>query len=282
MRRARIALLLALLFVVAMVFYVQRAARVRVETVRLESRALGRAVSYDVVLPPGYDLLTERRTRYTVLYLLHGWGGNHASWLSSTSLKDYAALHRLIIVTPEGGNGWYTDSATEANEKFETYFVEELIPDVERRFRAAPTRAARSVAGNSMGGYGAIKFGLKHPELFALAASTSGAFDAATRTDDDSLMRVFGPADSDARSANDIFKLAREFPAERRAALPFLYFDCGTKDPWLASNRALADLLLERGIAHEFRQLPGEHKWGYWDRQLQGILRLTEELAPPP
>jgi putative tributyrin esterase len=282
MKRARIALLLALLSVVVAVYYFQSAARVRVETVRFESRALGRVMPYDAVLPPGYDIFTERRTRYPVLYLLHGWGGNHSSWLSNTSLKDYAALHKLIIITPEGGNGWYTDSATAPEEKFETYFVEELIPDVERRFRALNNRGARSVAGNSMGGYGALKFGLKHPELFAFVASTSGAFDAASRTDDDSIMRAFGPAASDTRASDDIFKLAREFPAERKGTLPFIYFDCGAKDPWFASNRALADVLLERGIAHEFRELPGDHIWPFWDRQLREILSLAEEFATPP
>jgi putative tributyrin esterase len=282
MRRARIALLLTLLLVVAGVYYFQRAARVRVETVQFESRVFGRVMPYDVVLPPSYDIYTNRKKRYAVLYLLHGWGGNHSSWLSNTSLKTYAALHKLIVVTPEGGNGWYTDSATVTEEKFETYFVEELIPDVERRFRAIAARNARSVAGNSMGGYGALKFGLKHPELFAFIGSTSGAFDAASRTDDDSIMRAFGPAASDTRAANDIFKLAREFPAERKGTLPYLYFDCGARDPWFASNRALSDVLLERQITHEFRELPGEHIWPYWDRQLQEILRLAEELATPP
>ena len=282
MRRARIAVLLAALALAALAYYFHYFNRVRVETVNFESRLVGRQLPYKVVLPPGYDLFTERATRYPVLYLLHGWGGNHASWLANTSLTTYAAQHRLIVVTPEGANGWYTDSATAAEEKFETYLVAELIPDVESRFRTLKRRDGRGVAGNSMGGYGALKLGLKHPELFAFAASTSGAFDAPARTDDPSIMRAFGPAASETRAANDLARLARDFPPARKGLLPYLYLDCGTRDPWLAANRALAEQLLERGFTHEFRQLPGEHIWPYWDKQLGDILRLSSELLTQP
>lgn len=281
-KRSRVAVLLAALLLAAVAYYFQRFNRVRVETVQFESMLIGRTLPYNVVLPPGYDLFTERGTRYPVLYLLHGWSGDHSSWLMNTSLATYAAEHKLIVVTPEGANSWHTDSVGAPADKFETYFTQELMPDVETRFRAIRERAGRAVAGNSMGGYGALKFGLKHPELFALAASTSGAFDAASRTDDESIMRAFGPLGSETRAANDIFKLAREFPAERRGLLPYLYLDCGAKDPWLASNRALADTLLEHGITHEYRQLPGEHLWPYWDKQLGEIMRLAATTLSPP
>lgn len=282
MKRARIAVLLAALALAALGYYFHHFDRVRVETINFESRLVGRALPYKVVLPPGYDLFTERATRYPVLYLLHGWGGDHASWLANTSLAAYAARHRLIVVTPEGGNGWYTDGATAPEDAFESYVVRELIPDVEARFRTLRRRDGRGVAGNSMGGYGALKFGLRHPELFAFAASTSGAFDAPARTDDPSIMRAFGPAESPARAAGDLARLARDFPRERRGLLPYIYLDCGTRDPWLAHNRALAEQLLAHGLTHEFRQLPGEHVWPYWDKQLGEILRLSSELLAQP
>ena len=282
MKRARIAVLVAALALAALAYYFHHFDRVRVETVNFESKLVGKALPYKVLLPPGYDLFTERATRYPVLYLLHGWGGDHAAWLAHTSLTSHAARHRLIVVTPEGGDHWYTDGATAPEDKFETYVVAELIADVESRFRAVRRRDGRGVAGNSMGGYGALKFGLRHPELFAFAASMSGAFDAPARTDDASIMRAFGPPDSETRAANDLFKLARDFPQERKALLPYLYLDCGTRDPWLASNRAFAAQLLEHGLTHEFRQLPGEHIWPYWDKPLVEILRLSSELLTQP
>ncbi|MGH9945547.1 MAG: alpha/beta hydrolase, partial [Pyrinomonadaceae bacterium] len=189
--------------------------------------------------------------------------------------------------------GWYTDSATEPRDKFESYIVEELLTDVGRRFRTIEGSAGRGVAGLSMGGYGALKFGLKHPDMFAFAASLSGAVGAASwRTEDDlrfsavlrrSLLQTFGPADGATKQANDLFKLVRELPAERIPALPFLYLDCGTEDELqlLASNRALADIFVERKVAHEYRQLPGGHNWRYWDQQVQDVLRIAaRKLAP--
>ncbi|HYO63956.1 MAG TPA: alpha/beta hydrolase family protein [Pyrinomonadaceae bacterium] len=266
----------------------------KVETVRFESRLAGRVLPYKVLLPADYN--PDARAggaRYPVLFLLHGFGGSHADWLAKSKLAEYAAEHRMIVVTPEGANGWYTDSAEVAPDKFESYIVGELIADVGRRFRTIEAREGRAVAGLSMGGYGALKFGVKHPEKFVLAASMSGAVGAASwRTLDDlapwpslrrSLAQTFGPADGPAKAANDLFKLLRELPPERVAALPFLYLDCGTEDELglLASNRSLADLLVARKIPHEYRQLPGGHNWAYWDRQVREVLRLAARTMAP-
>jgi S-formylglutathione hydrolase FrmB len=281
MRRLRLPILILALVAALGAYYYHFENRVRLETVEFRSRLAGRVLPYRVLLPPGYRLITSRRTRYPVVYLLHGYGHNHTSWTTQTSLAHYAAAHQLIVVMPTGDNGWYTDSATVEADKFETYILEELIPDVQRRFRTVETRAGRTVAGISMGGYGALKFGFKHPEAFAVAASLSGALDAAARTDDPSIMRAFGDAGSPTREANDLFRLARDFPAERRGVLPFFYFDCGAQDPWMESNRTLASIFLERKLAHEFRQLPGEHIWPYWDRQVQEVLRLAAERTTP-
>ena len=282
MKRLRLAVLALALVGALAAYYYHVESAVRVETVQFKSALTGRTLPYKVVLPPGYGLVTSRATRYPVLYLLHGWSGHYDSWVKNTSLKDYAAEHRLIIVTPEGANGWYTDGATDANDKFESYILQELIPEVDRRFRTIAARRGRGVAGCSMGGYGALKFGLKHPDKFALAASTSGALDAASRTDDASIMQTFGEAGSPARAENDLPRLAREFPDARRGLLPFLYLDCGDKDPWFAANRDFADILTERGVAHEYRQAHGEHIWPYWDRQLREILREAEEMLDAP
>jgi S-formylglutathione hydrolase FrmB len=157
-----------------------------------------------------------------------------------------------------------------------------LKPDVDRRFRTIGERRGRGVAGYSMGGYGALKFGFKHPEAFALAASTSGALDAAARTDDASIMQSFGAAGSATRADNDLPRLAREFPEARRGALPYLYLDCGLNDAWLAANRDFAATLAARKVAHEYRQLPGEHVWPYWDRQVREILRIASEMLATP
>jgi len=265
----------------------------RYETVCFESKLVGRALPYSVVLPASYNRRESRATRYPVLYLLHGLTGHYDDWVTKTKLTGYAARYDLIIVTPEGNNGWYTDSATTPSDKYDSYIIQELIPDVERRYRALSTREGRAVAGLSMGGYGALKFGVKYPELFVFAGSMSGAVGAASwRAEADlprglvgeSLRQTFGPADGPTKAQNDLFKLVAEMPAERISALPFLYLDCGTEDSLrlLPTNLALASLLVECKIPHEYRQLPGDHNWAYWDKQVQEVLRLavTKPAAP--
>src|SRR5215212_10439481 len=136
----------------------------RYETVQFESRLVGAVLPYNVLLPADYKRGSSKDRRYPVLYLLHGLGGSAADWVSERAhLADYAAQYPFIVVVPEGKDGWYTDGPA-PNAKFESYFVEELIPDVDRRFRTLASREGRAVAGLSMGGYGSMKFALKHPE----------------------------------------------------------------------------------------------------------------------
>src|SRR5258708_33629365 len=172
MRKVQFAILVLALFA-AVTACAQPAKTARVDTVKFESKMMGRELPYNVVLPPDYD--KQKTTRYPVLYLLHGLFGHYDNWVSKTRLKEHAAQFQIIIVTPEGNNGWYTDSATVPADKYESYILQELIPDVQQRYRTIETRAGRAVAGLSMGGYGALKFGVKHPESFVFAASMSGA-----------------------------------------------------------------------------------------------------------
>jgi putative tributyrin esterase len=280
MRRSRLTFLLTIVLALLVVFYAYTASSLSVKTVALQSNLIGKALPYEVVLPRGYTFITSR-TRYPVLYLLHGWGGHPQGWLTETKLKEYAARYQVILVLPEGNNSWYTDSATVPAEKYESYILQELIPDVDNRFRTLKQREGRAIAGFSMGGYGALKFGLKHPELFAFSASMSGAFDAPVRMDDYSIKQVFGEADNPTREANDLFKLAGHLSGGEVAALPYFYFDCGTQDPWAETNRQLSKLFSERNIAHEYRELPGSHDWKYWDRQVQEILSIAAQRLSP-
>jgi S-formylglutathione hydrolase FrmB len=262
----------------------------RYESVQFESGLVGAPLPYNVILPADYKRGSSKNRRYPVLYLLHGLGGSAADWVSTRAhLADYAAQYPFIIVVPEGKDGWYTDGL-KPNEKFESYFVGELIPDVDRRFRTLASREGRAVAGLSMGGYGSMKFALKHPELFAFAASMSGALAVASWTPDQhlpefirpSVMRVYGDAGSSVRLENDLYKLARELTPERAKALPFIYLDCGTEDFLLSNNRDFSALLVEKKVAHEFRELPGTHSWPYWDTQVREVLRLAaQKLAAP-
>ena len=253
----------------------------RVETVRFQSKLVNATLPYNVILPADYD--TAKTTRYPVLYLLHGLTGHYNDWVTRTNVADYAAEYRMIVITPEGNDGWYTDSVAITTDKYESYILNELIPDVQQRYRTIEARYGRSIAGLSMGGYGAIKFGLKSPATFAFAGSMSGAFGVTRLTEkeigkdwQDSL-KLFGAVGSETRVNNDLFEIIKKLPSARVFALPYFYFDCGTEDAAFifTSNREIASLMFDKKIPHEFRELPGDHSWAYWDQQVQQVLRIA-------
>jgi S-formylglutathione hydrolase FrmB len=276
-------------FLLSLLFCVTAFASARVETVRFQSKLINTTLPYNVILPTDYDI--SKTTRYPVLYLLHGFTGHYSDWVSRSNVADYAAGYRMIIVMPEGNNSFYINHATITTDKYESYILDELIPDVQQRYRTIEARHGRSIAGLSMGGYGAIKFGLKSPATFAFAASMSGVFGVTRLTERElgdrlgDLLKLFGPVGSETRISNDLFANIEKLAAAQVSSLPYFYFDCGTEDSPLIfpSNRELSALMFEKKIPHEFRQLPGDHSWAYWDRQVQEILKIaSQKMRLPP
>src|SRR6266571_2652071 len=191
---------LAVVAIVAILNLNAHGQRSSIQTIQFQSHLINATLPYNVILPPGYRATAT--TRYPVLYLLHGHGGHYTDWLTRTNIADYASQYRMIVVMPEGNNSWYVDGASGSSDKYESYILQELMPDVDNRYRTIQSRYGRGIAGLSMGGYGALKFGLKSPGMFAFAGSISGALAATTWTEDDfkalpsmykSLLGVFGP-----------------------------------------------------------------------------------------
>jgi S-formylglutathione hydrolase FrmB len=240
------------------------------------SQSLNRPAKYRVLLPAGYDATAER---FPVLYLLHGLTGNYRDWESKTHLVDHLRPYRLIVVMPDAGNSWYTNSAGVPEDRFEDYIARDLVADVDAKYRTIATRHGRAIAGLSMGGYGGVKFGLKSPGTWAFAGSFSGALDVPRRPAPDGklnpmqqeLLKIYGPADSPTRVENDIFALAEKAEAAR---MPYFYLDCGTEDGLLPGNRQFVAVLQTKKIGYEYRELPGAHTWIYWDQQLPQMLRV--------
>ena len=248
----------------------------------LESRILKRTVFFSVFLPEAYADKQGTGRTFPVIYLFHGLDGHYDNWSGKAELSAYSTELNEIIVTPEAADGWYTDSATKPNDKYETYFLEEIIPEVEGRYRIIRERRGRSIAGLSMGGYGAIKFGLKYPHMFYMVGSFSGALGAPFYNEENSTkhigasaVAVFGSSD-ETRRANDIFGLLRAMNADQVKKLPFIYLSCGTEDMdfIFKNNRDFDALLLEKKIPHEYRELPGKHSWDFWTSQLNEFFKV--------
>lgn len=247
----------------------------------LDSRLMARKMPYEVLTPTSYG--SGDRT-YPVLYLLHGLTGKYSNWAQRSKLKSHARAYEFIIVMPEGNNGWYTDSPVVKNDRYEGYIVEELIPEIEKKFRVNKNREGRAIAGLSMGGYGALKFGLRFPDKFVVAGSFSGALRAVEWDENTfpvfkvlgtSVNSAFGKVGSPTREQHNIYSIVKGLDKKQITALPFLYLDCGTEDGLVMQNKDFVDILMSKKIPHEYRQLPGKHDWNYWDRQIQEFLDLA-------
>ena len=246
----------------------------------LKSSLIQKDIWYRVLLPDDY---LQSEGRYAVLYLLHGLFGSFENWTDLTGLDEYIRNYRLIVVMPEGGDNWYTD--TLADEAYERYLIHELLPEIDGVFRTVTDRSGRSIAGNSMGGYGAFKFGLKYPNLFSFAGSFSGAFHApklfgptefgSWEDLGPSISRVFGRANSRIRSDNDIEAILNDLTREQLASLPFFYFDCGSQDSFLQINREMDSIFSKFGVSYEYHELEGGHEWPYWDERIHDFLDLV-------
>jgi len=148
------------------------------KTVDFSSPAVGRTMKYNVLLPQDYETSTAR---YPVLYLMHGLTQNYTAWGLQNGTPFYAGLYDdLIVVMPDGGNSWYVNWAVNEGgqtNNWEDHIIRDLIGHVDWNYRTIARREGRAIAGLSMGGYGALTLGLRHPELFISIGSTSGALE---------------------------------------------------------------------------------------------------------
>jgi putative tributyrin esterase len=242
------------------------------------SKALDRDMRYIVVLPSDYD---NSQQRYPVLYLLHGWAGDYTNWVKLTKLVEYSRRYPMIIVTPDAQNSWYVNSATIPADRFEDYIINDFIREIDTRWRTIASPDRRAIAGLSMGGYGSILFGLKHPGLFAVVGSVSGAFNGPTGIEHvlpelrESTDRAFGVPTSITRTGNDIYSLLYSVLAKTdHVSIPYFFLECGSQDRLLPSNRKFVEELSSKNVSYEYHEYPGAHSWEFWDKSLPMMLEV--------
>lgn len=210
----------------------------------------------------------ERSDGPPVLYLLHGLSDDHTAWLRNTSIERYAVAAGVAVVMPAVSRSFYADERH--GHRYWTYLSEELPVALGSMLRFSTRREDTYVAGLSMGGYGALKLALRHPERFAAAASLSGALDLQEvltgEWGAEFADRVFGP---DAPPEDDLVALLERADP---ATLPRLHVSCGTEDDLIDSNHRFVAAAEARDadVTTDFR--PGDHEWGFWDDEIQTVL----------
>ena len=158
----------------------------RLLDVTVSTTALAAPVHVNVLVPDSYT--THRASRYPSLYLLHGCAAGRPStgleyqdWTAGLDAERITATTDAIVVMPEaGGGGFYTDWVNGGNggpPMWETFHVGQLVPWIDANFRTIPDRGERAIAGLSMGGFGALSYAARHPDVFGTTASFSGAAD---------------------------------------------------------------------------------------------------------
>ena len=234
-----------------------------------QSDALGSPATIQVILPE------PLRKSYPVLYLLHGLLDDQTAWTRQTAIERYVQPLGLAVVMPAVQRGFYTDMA--AGPRYYSFVCDEVPALVKGMFPISPRRKDTFVAGLSMGGYGAFKLALRHPERYAAAASLSGALDVVDlvptldKAERKEWTAIFGNLKKLAGSDNDLLHLARQMAASK-APRPQLYQCCGGEDFLYEQNVRFRDLLETLRIKLTYEDGPGDHDWAYWDQAIQRVL----------
>jgi putative tributyrin esterase len=267
------------------------------KTVTMEAPSIGRKTAYNIILPADYDSSGEKR--YPVLYLLHGLSGNYANWANFGAVRAARGLD-LIVVMPDGGNSWYlnwAESGEGQKNAWDDFITRDLIGHVDSTYRTVAAREGRAINGLSMGGFGGLALGLRHPDLFCSIGSHSGALSFARgagdrlRSGQEQPRRKNQPSDTpnprieiegfrsqaertpkgklflkaEDADAADPFKLVLAVPKDK---LPHIYVDCGTEDRLITASRDFAKLLMEHSIPFTYGESPGAHNGQYWSREI--------------
>ncbi|MBQ1680995.1 MAG: acetylesterase [Agathobacter sp.] len=246
--------------------------------VNLMSEALMRTVQVNVILPvdklrfPG---MPEREEKpYKTLYLLHGLLGSSVDWVNGTRIQRYADENDLVVVMPSGDNAFYVDQPSGYNQ-YGVFIGEELVALTRKMFPLSHKREDTFIGGLSMGGYGAMRNGLKYADTFGYIVSLSGALfvdELPERTNDSPAFMerrnfaesIFGNLDEVIESDKNPKWLVKQLQKEGKA-IPKIYMACGTNDTLLPNNRDMHAFLQESGVDVTYEEGPGSHEWDFWD-----------------
>lgn len=253
----------------------------------LFSPSLNSATKFYAILPDGY---TKSQERYSTIYLLHGFGGNYTNWVKLTEIVKYAKQYNFIIITPDAKNSWYANSPVVPNANYEDFIIKDVIPFVDNKYRTIQSKFYRAIAGLSMGGYGAAKFGIKYPGLFFFAGCLSPAIQFPAGMDDstivirrseesnESVKQMFGYPRNERWNENDVNVLLEKANAK---SLPYFYLSVGSQDgitEIIDLTHSFATALRKKGVSFEMHETPGGHDWRFWDKEIEIVLQRIAEL----
>ena len=248
----------------------------------LLSKELMRTVPVNVIIPadkmtfPGMPVREDKP--YKTLYLLHGIFGNYTDWVNGTRIQRFAEENDLAVVMPSGDNSFYLDRP-EAMNNYGEFIGRELVELTRKIFPLSHKREDTYIGGLSMGGYGAMRNGLKYHDTFGAIVALSGALivdGLQDRTNDapnpierrDYAEAMFGNLDDVLTSDKNPKYLVEQLKKEN-AKFPAIYMACGQDDFLLDANKDFAKFLMDNGVEATFEVGPGNHEWDFWDAYIK-------------
>jgi len=237
----------------------------KLDTIRYVSKTVGTTRKALVYTPPGFN----KKTKYPVLYLLHGIGGDEKEWLNGgkpqvilDNLYARKKLAPMIVVMPNGramkddraiGNVFDREKV-EAFATFEKDLLNDLIPYIDKKYPTLTDRESRAIVGLSMGGGQSLNFGLGNLDRFAWV----GGFSSAPNT----------------RRPEELLP----DPAGAKAKLKLLWISCGDADGLITFSKRTHDYLFQHNVPHVYYVEPGGHDFKVWKN---GLYMFSQFLFKP-
>ena len=262
----------------------------------MDSNCLKRHVRFNAYIPidpmlvPGMSLPAGP---FKTMYLLHGYSESCCEWFAHDNIDTISKTYNLAIIMPDGENHFYVD-AMRRGDMYGLFIGQELVDFTRRIFPLSEKREDTIIAGVSMGGYGAIRNGLKYCETFGHIIGCSPAMIINDLDEDNLIATVTGATKSFYRSVfgSDLaaVKNSDMSPAwlasrilSEGLPIPDLYYACGYNDLLSAPNRQLHEELLKLGFKHTYSECPGTHDSTVFTPTLTaGLDRILEKVPEVP
>lgn len=253
------------------------------------SHVLGMDVPLTVLLPERRKkaVVDCSRKKYPVLYLLHGHSDDHTSWIRKSKIELLVRDYEVIVVMPYGHRSFYTDC--QHGYRYFTFIQEELPKIVQNLFHASTRREDTFIAGNSMGGYGAFKLAITHPEQYSKAASFSGVVQPIPQLlgeennqifnmqdFHDNITNIFGIEADFINSINDLKYQIQKLDSYK-GKQPLLYQCCGKEDDLVYQQNKEFNLFVQQKthcLNYIYDESSGNHDWEYWEPKIQKFIEM--------
>ncbi len=256
------------------------------------SAARKSAQSFNVILPLDAMPESEEPNRgggpFKTIYLLHGYSGSRNDWLRYSDIELWTKSYGYAVIMPDGGNSFYLDNE-DTEERFGDHIGRELVSLTRQMFPLSHRREDTVIAGLSMGGFGALRSGLKYPETFGAIIALSSAL----ITDEVAAMQpgtgnaiapygyyrhTFGDPGKLLGSDKDPKHLAEE--CVKLGLMPDIFLACGTEDFLYTQNDVYHTYLQAIGYPHQWRTQKGSHDFDFWNKAMPAALEwLTGRIA---